>query len=115
MLINSDYSQRVLLRHQDLPWAASPEAGVDRRMLDRTGGEVVDTGRAPWHQGMVPGLSVMPLMSQGAGSTLVRWAPATRFSTHRHYGGEEILVVRGVFADEHGTSSRDGCAGRVKK
>jgi anti-sigma factor ChrR (cupin superfamily) len=42
-------------------------------------------------------------MRQGAGSTLVRWAPKTRFNTHRHYGGEEIFVVHGVFADEHGT------------
>ena len=69
---------------------------------DQTVREIVDTHRAPWHPGMVPGLSVMPLMRQGAGSTLVRWAPETRFSTHRHYGGEEIVVVRGVFADEHG-------------
>jgi anti-sigma factor ChrR (cupin superfamily) len=70
---------------------------------DQTVREVVDTRSAPWHQGMVPGLSVMPLMRQGAGSTLVRWAPKTRFNTHRHYGGEEIFVVHGVFADEHGT------------
>jgi hypothetical protein len=78
MFINSDYSERIVLRHQDLPWTASPEAGVDRRMLDRTGGEVVDPSRTPWHQSMVPGLRVMPLMRQGAGSTLVRWAPETR-------------------------------------
>ena len=44
MFINPDYSQRVVLRHQDLPWIESPEAGVERRMLDRTGGEVA---RAP--------------------------------------------------------------------
>ena len=64
--------------------------------------EVVDTNTAEWHQGMVPGLTVMPLMRQGAGSTLVRWAPQTYFNTHRHFGGEEIFVVDGVFEDEHG-------------
>ena len=64
--------------------------------------EVVDTKTANWFQGMVPGLTVMPLMQQGSGSALVRWAPQTYFNPHRHYGGEEIFVVDGVFEDEHG-------------
>ncbi len=64
--------------------------------------EVIDTTTAPWFQGMVPGLNVMPLMQQGSGSTLVKWAPQTYFNPHRHYGGEEIFVVSGVFEDEHG-------------
>jgi len=64
--------------------------------------EVIDTTTAPWYQGMVPGLNVMPLMQQGSGSTLVRWAPQTFFNPHRHYGGEEIFVIDGVFEDEHG-------------
>jgi anti-sigma factor ChrR (cupin superfamily) len=62
----------------------------------------VDTTTEPWLQGMVPGLNVMPLMRQGTGSTLVRWAPGTYFNPHRHFGGEEIFVVSGVFEDEHG-------------
>lgn len=70
---------------------------------DQTEREVVDTNAAPWLQGLVPGLHVMPLMRQGTGSTLVRWAPQTYFSPHRHYGGEEVFVVSGVFEDEHGT------------
>lgn len=65
--------------------------------------EIVDTNSTPWLQGLVDGLHVMPLMRQGTGSTLVRWAPETYFNPHRHYGGEEIYVVRGVFQDEHGT------------
>ena len=64
--------------------------------------EIVDTTAPPWHQGLVAGLHVMPLMQQGTGSTLVRWAPQTHFSPHRHFGGEEIFVVSGVFEDEHG-------------
>lgn len=67
--------------------------------------EVIDTKAAPWYQGMVPGLKVMPLMQQGSGSTLVKWAPQTFFNPHRHYGGEEIFVVDGVFEDEHGRYS----------
>lgn len=182
MLLNDDYAQRVVLNSHELVWAASPQAGVERRMLERKGGEVakatsvvryapgasfeahthdlgeeilvlsgvlsdelgdypagtyimnpprsthaprselgcelfvklrhlgpdqqlrevVDTNAAQWLQGMVEGLHVMPLMTQGMGSTLVRWAPQTYFNPHRHFGGEEIFVVSGVFEDEHG-------------
>ncbi len=69
---------------------------------DQVTREVLDTNSAAWHQGLVPGLKVMPLMRQGTGSTLVKWAPETYFNAHRHYGGEEIFVVDGVFEDEHG-------------
>ena len=64
--------------------------------------EVINTNNAQWLQGIVPGLKVMPLMQQGTGSTLVRWAPQTYFNSHKHYGGEEIFVVDGVFEDEYG-------------
>ena len=64
--------------------------------------EVIKTNNAQWLQGIVPGLKVMPLMQQGTGSTLVRWAPQTYFNSHKHYGGEEIFVVDGVFEDEYG-------------
>jgi len=70
--------------------------------VEQTEREVVHTNNAPWLQGLVDGLYVMPLMRQGSGSTLVRWAPQTYFNPHRHHGGEEIYVVRGVFEDEHG-------------
>ena len=64
---------------------------------------VVDTRQAPWYQGMVPGLTVLPLWEFGTSHTaLVRWAPGTFFNPHRHHGGEEIFVVEGVFSDEHG-------------
>lgn len=64
---------------------------------------VVDTAREAWLPGQVPGLSVMPLHEFGTEHTaMVRWDPGTYFNPHRHYGGEEILVVQGVFEDEHG-------------
>jgi anti-sigma factor ChrR (cupin superfamily) len=64
---------------------------------------VVDTRRAAWFQGLVPGLTVLPLSSFGSRNTaLVRWAPETFFNPHRHHGGEEIYVLEGVFEDEHG-------------
>lgn len=64
---------------------------------------VVSTREAPWRQGMVAGLTVLPLWEWGTCHTaMVRWAPGTYFNPHRHYGGEEIFVVDGVFSDEHG-------------
>ena len=64
---------------------------------------VVSTRQASWRQGLVPGLTVLPLWEFGTTSTaMVRWAPGTYFNPHRHFGGEEIFVVDGVFSDEHG-------------
>jgi anti-sigma factor ChrR (cupin superfamily) len=78
MELNADFSQRVAVHAARLPWVASPIAGVDRRMLDRVGDEVA---RA---------------------TSIVRYAPDSRFSAHTHGGGEEFLVLDGVFQDEHG-------------
>jgi len=64
---------------------------------------VVNTRQSSWYRGMVEGLTVMPLAEFGAQHTaLVRWAPGTYFNPHRHFGGEEIYVVEGIFSDEHG-------------
>lgn len=78
MDLNADFSQRVVVHSEKLDWLASPMAGVDRRMLDRIGGEVA---RA---------------------TTIVRYAPESYFSEHTHSGGEEFIVLDGVFSDEHG-------------
>jgi anti-sigma factor ChrR (cupin superfamily) len=65
---------------------------------------VIDTRAARWRQGLVAGLTVLPLHEYGPEHVaLVRWAPSTRFVPHHHCGGEEILVLDGVFEDEHGT------------
>ena len=64
---------------------------------------IVDTGSIDFRQGLVPGLSVLPLHRFGTEHVaLVRWAAGTRFTAHRHWGGEEIFVVAGLFEDEHG-------------
>lgn len=78
MELNSDFSQRVAVHGADLPWQSSPLPGVDRRMFDRIGDEVA---RA---------------------TSIVRYAPGSAFSPHVHTGGEEFLVLDGVFQDEHG-------------
>ncbi len=78
MNCNSDFDQRVLVHSDELEWVSSPMKGVDRRMLDRIGDEVA---RA---------------------TTIVRYAADSHFSPHTHGGGEEFIVLDGVFQDEHG-------------
>lgn len=63
----------------------------------------VDTHQAPWLPGQ-GGLEVMPLHSfEGEHVALVKWPPGERFQPHRHFGGEEILVLSGEFKDEFGS------------
>jgi anti-sigma factor ChrR (cupin superfamily) len=65
---------------------------------------LIDTRSAQWYQGMVPGLTVLPLHEfNGVNTALVRWAPDTLFNRHVHPGGEEIFVLEGVFHDEYGS------------
>lgn len=55
-----------------------------------------------WQPGLVSGLKVLPLSQFEATHTaLVQWLPGTVFSKHAHFGGEEILVLEGIFQDEY--------------
>ncbi len=78
MELNADFGRRAAVHGASLEWQPSPMPGVDRRMLDRIGDEVA---RA---------------------TSIVRYAPGSHFSPHVHGGGEEFLVLEGVFSDEHG-------------
>lgn len=70
---------------------------------------VVDTHESQWLPGLVDGLEVMPLHSFASEHTaLVKWKPGTKFKSHKHWGGEEIFVLRGTFSDELGHYS-EGC------
>ena len=71
-----------------------------------TGLHRIATEPGQWRQGLVPGLSVLPLHEfNGVNTALVKWAPNTVFNLHTHPGGEEILVLDGVFKDEYGEYS----------
>jgi anti-sigma factor ChrR (cupin superfamily) len=76
--INNDFTQRIVLYTPQMDWVGSPASGVQRKMLDRVGDEVA---RA---------------------TSVVRYAPGATFTAHVHGGGEEILVLDGVFSDEQG-------------
>ena len=63
----------------------------------------IHTASAPWMRG-IGGLAVMPLHEfKGEHVALVKWPAGERFAPHRHFGGEEILVLSGTFKDEHGS------------
>lgn len=60
------------------------------------------THTKPWQAG-IGGLQVMSLHDfEGQHTALVKWPAHERFQSHRHFGGEEILVLSGEFCDEHG-------------
>ena len=62
MLINADLSARAVIDTGALPWVPSPLAGVERKMLERDGGEVA---RA---------------------TSVVRYAAGSAFDAHDHGG-----------------------------
>ncbi len=76
--INADFSIPVVVDSTALPWLPSPQVGVERRMLERVGGEVA---RA---------------------TSIVRYAAGSTFPAHEHGLGEEYLVLQGTFSDENG-------------
>jgi len=76
--VNADFRQPAWLAPEDFAWVPSPQAGVERVMLDRVGDEVA------------------------VATSLVRYDPDSWFPAHEHAGGEEYLVLEGEFGDEHG-------------
>jgi hypothetical protein len=102
MRLNDDFSRPVIVHAGRQEWMPSPAPGVDRRMIFRIGDE------------------------KARATSIVRYAPGSAFPRHVHGGGEEFLVLDGVFQDEHGDypagayirnppgtshvpASRDGC------
>lgn len=78
MLLNADLTVRTVVHGASLDWVPSPAKGVERRMLFRIGDE------------------------RARATSIVRYAPGSRFARHGHPGGEEFLVLEGTFQDETG-------------
>jgi anti-sigma factor ChrR (cupin superfamily) len=72
--INADFQHPACVAVEEQTWIPSPQAGVERVMLDRIGEE------------------------KARATSLVRYAPRSKFAPHAHPGGEEILVLDGVFS-----------------
>ena len=77
--LNADLSLRVSVDTEAMPWTPSPGGHVLRKRLHLCG---------PPESGQV--------------TSVVRYEPGASFPSHPHPGGEEILVLDGVFSDEHG-------------
>src|SRR6478736_1290135 len=77
--INGDLSIRAIVDTTRMDWSPSPSASVWRKRVHRVG---------PAESGQV--------------TSVVRYDPGSRFPAHDHPEGEEILVLEGVFSDEHG-------------
>lgn len=77
--LNADFSMPAFAHTEDMEWVESPSSGVWRKRLELVGG--TETGRV---------------------TSVVRYDPGSSFPAHDHPGGEEILVLDGVFSDEHG-------------
>ena len=78
MRLNDDLKVRTVVHAADLGWVRSPAKGVERRMLFRIGDE------------------------KARATSIVRYAPGSRFAPHGHPGGEEFLVLEGTFQDDTG-------------
>jgi len=76
MLLNVDLTVPAIVHTAALDWTRSPASGVERRPLFRIGGE------------------------RARATSVVRYAPGSRFPRHDHPGGEEFLVLEGTFQDE---------------
>jgi anti-sigma factor ChrR (cupin superfamily) len=77
--INGDLSRRVMVDTRRLDWTPSPGRSVWRKRVHLVG--------AP---------------ESGQVTSVVRYEPDAAFPAHDHPEGEEILVLDGVFSDEHG-------------
>ena len=77
--INGDLSVRVAVDTSSMEWTPSPSHTVYRKRVHLVG---------PAESGQV--------------TSIVRYEPQSTFHAHAHPDGEEILVLDGVFSDEHG-------------
>ena len=77
--INGDLSVRVVVDTAQMAWVPSPGGGVWRKRVHLVG---------PPESGQV--------------TSVVLYEPHSIFPAHDHPDGEEILVLEGVFSDEHG-------------
>jgi len=77
-MLNMQFDQSVVVNTNEQEWEASPMPGVWRKPLAREAAE------------------------HGHTTSIVRYDPGSSFSSHQHPLGEEILVLEGVFSDQHG-------------
>ena len=79
-MVNQDFTKRIAIDSEKETWHKSPSDGVERLYLERDdGGE------------------------SAVATSIVRFAPGSKFDKHIHDGGEEFIVLEGTFSDEFGS------------
>ncbi|MBE9568689.1 MAG: cupin domain-containing protein [Proteobacteria bacterium] len=75
---------------------------LDQFQADDAQHVVIRPHQQHWRPG-IGNLKVISLHSHHAESTALVWWPENEvFQPHTHWGGEEIVVIKGRFIDEHG-------------
>ncbi len=77
-MLNMNFSLALTINTNHMKWEPSPIKGVWRKKLAR---ENFESGHA---------------------TSVVKYEAGARFSQHDHPGGEEILVLKGIFSDHTG-------------
>lgn len=80
---------------------------TDQLNADRDEVAIMDTAAMEWEKSPAPGvwrkrLELVGEKESGQVTSIVRYEPGSEFPEHPHPDGEEILVLSGVFSDEHG-------------
>lgn len=78
MLLNMNFSKSVNTIIKDDSWIKSPADGIFRLPLEKEHAE------------------------SGHTTSFVKFEPGSYFPPHEHPKGEEIVVIKGKFIDEHG-------------
>ena len=77
MRIHADFTQTIIIQPHDYQWVKSPGGEVNRMMLDRIGTE------------------------KARATSLVEFSAQSQFPKHSHPLGEEVLVLSGIFTENH--------------
>jgi len=78
-MLNADMSIKAVVQSDTMDWQSSPTSTVSRKRFHLAG--EAESGQV---------------------TSLVQYDPGAHFPSHPHPGGEEILVLGGVFSDETG-------------
>ncbi len=78
-MLNQNFSQKGVIQTSDAESIKSPCDGVTRTLLERD-----------------------DYSEYAVSTTLVQFEPNASFDEHTHDYGEELLVLEGIFSDEHG-------------
>jgi hypothetical protein len=103
------HHERLEERREILPVAFRRHAWVSSRRMQIPGLDVkLDEAALPWRSTRYRGIQWLPLHADGAANdprdatVLIRMEPGCGYPAHRHVDVEDVLILRGGYADERG-------------